>query len=91
MSLEQGTKLRKGKIIDSLSEENTSINLVMAESNTSYSADSNDISDNSSQLPEMKENYERKISELQSEFNQLKDLMVAVIKKSSKDSPSTSS
>ena len=90
MSLEQGTKLRKGKIIDLLSEENTSTNLIMAESNTKYS-DTNDISNISSRLPEMKEKFERKISELQSEFSQLKDLMMAVITKSSEDSPSTSS
>ena len=78
MSLEQGTKLRNGKIIDSLPEENTSSNLVLAASNNNDS-DTNDISDISFQLTEMKENYEKKISELHSEFSQLKDLMMAVI------------
>ena len=39
----------------------------------------------------MKENYERKISELQSEFSQMKDLMMAIINKPKSDSPSTSS
>ena len=62
----------------------------MAVSNT-VDSDTNDSSDISSQLFEMKENYERKISELQSEFSQLKDLMMAVISKSNNDSPSTSS
>ena len=62
----------------------------MAVSNT-VDSDTNDSSDISSQLFEMKENYERKISELQSEFSQLKDLMMAVISKLNNDSPSTSS
>ena len=90
MSLEQGTKLKNGKIIDSLPEEKTSTNLHLAESNTNDS-DNNDSSDISSQLTEMKEIYEKKRSELHSQFSQLKDLMMAVIKKSSEDSPSTSS
>ena len=90
MSLEQGTKLRKGEVIDSLPEESTSTNLVMAEPNSNDS-DTNDISDISSQLTEMKENYEKKISELHSEFSQLKDLMMAVIKKSNEETPSSSS
>ena len=38
----------------------------------------------------MKENYERKIGELQSEFSQLKDLMMASINKANSDCPSTS-
>ena len=80
MSLEQCTKLRNGKIIDSSPEENTSTNLVKAESNTNDS-DTNDISDISSPLTEMKKNYEKKITELHSEFSQLKDLMMAVNKK----------
>ena len=90
MSLEQGTKLRNGKVIDSLPEENTSTNLVMAQSNSNDS-DTNDISDISSQLTEMQENYEKKISELHSEFSQLEDLMMAVIRKSNEETPSTSS
>ena len=60
MSLEQGTKLRNGKIIDFPSEEHTSTDLVMAESNTTDS-DTNDNSDISSQLTEMKETDERKL------------------------------
>ena len=81
MSFEQGTQLRNGKVISFMSEENTSSSNVMAESNT-VDSDTNDSSDISSQLTEMKENYERKISELQSEFSQLKNLMMAVISKS---------
>ena len=62
MTLEQGTKLKNCKIIDFPSEENTFTDLVMAESNTTDS-DTNEISDNSSQLTEMKEIYERKSNE----------------------------
>ena len=76
MCLEQGTKLRNGKVIDSSTEENISENIILAESN-SNDADVNEGSDISSQLSEMIENYERKISELQTEFSQLKDLMMA--------------
>ena len=61
----------------------------MVESDSNDS-DTNESSDIFSQLSEMKENYKRKISELQSEFSQLKDLMMAVISKSNNDSPSTS-
>ena len=38
----------------------------------------------------MRENYERKISELQTDFSQLKDLMMAIINKSNNEGPSTS-
>ena len=51
MSLEHGTKLRNGKVIDSPSEDNTFAHFVMAESNTTDS-DSNDNSDISSRLTE---------------------------------------
>ena len=57
----------------------------MAESTTTDS-DSNDNPDISSQLTEIKENYERKINKVQTEFSQLKDLMIAIIKKSSEGS-----
>ena len=90
MKLEQGTQLRNSKIIDFSSEKNTSTNLAMPESNTTDS-DTKNNSDISSQLTEMKENYERKIKELQSEFSQLKDPMMAVMKKSKEDSSSSSS
>ena len=89
MSLEQGTRLRNGKVIDSSTEENISENIIMAESNSNDS-DVNEGSDISSQLSEMNKNYERKISELQTEFSQLKDLMMAIIKKSNNEGPSTS-
>ena len=62
----------------------------MAEPNPNDS-DTNDSSDISSQLSEMKENYERKINELHSQFGQLKDLMMPVIKKTSNDSQPSSS
>ena len=81
MSLEQGHLLRNGKIISSTPEENIPLNNVMAESNVTDS-DTNDNSDISSQLTEMKENYEKKINDLHSEFSQLKDLMLAIINKS---------
>ena len=90
MSLEQGTKLRRGKVIDSPSEDNISTQSVMTETNI-VDSDSNDNSDFSSQLTEIKENYERKIYELQSEFSQLKDLMMAIISKTNDDNPTSSS
>ena len=62
----------------------------MAKLNT-VDSDTKLNSDISSQLIEMKENYERKISELQSEFSHLKDLMMAVISISNNESPSTKS
>ena len=64
MSLEQDTKLRKGKVIHSSPEDNISTQSAMTEPNTT-SSDTNDNSDISSQLTEIKENYERKISDLQ--------------------------
>ena len=78
MSLEQRTQLKNGKIISLLPEENTSSSNVMVEPRVTGS-EVNDGSDISSHLSEMKENYERKIGELQSEFSQLKDLMMAII------------
>ena len=89
MSLDQGTRLRNGKIIDPSSKENTPENLAMSEPNSDDS-DTNESSDISSQLSEMKENYERKISELQTEFSQLKDLMMAIMNESNNEEPSTS-
>ena len=73
-----------------MSEENTSSSNAMAESSITDSG-VNDGSDISSQLSEMKENYERKIGELQSEFSKLKDLTMVIINKSNNDIPSTSS
>ena len=90
MSLEQGTKLRSEKVIDSPLEDNTSTQSVMTEQNI-VDSDSNDDSDISSQLIQMKEIYERKVSELQSEFGQLKDLMMAIISKTNDDSPTSCS
>ena len=88
MTLEQDTKLRNGKLIDSPSGENTPAHSIMAESNTTDS-DSNDNSDISSQWTERKETYEREINELESEFGQLKDLMKAIISKPNEDGPSS--
>ena len=85
MSLSQGKVLRNGKIIESPLEMNTPEESNMAQSNSNDS-DTNDSSDISSQLSEMKENFERKINELHLEFSQLKDLMMAVIDKTNIDS-----
>ena len=90
MSLEQGTKLRNGKVVDSPLEDNTSTQSVMTEPNICDS-DSNDNSDISSQLTEIKEIYERKISDLKSKFIQLKDLMMAIVGRANEDSPTSSS
>ena len=90
MNPEQGTELRSGKIISSSSETSIPTNPDMAQSSVNDS-DSNETSDISSQLSEIKESYERKINELHNEFSQLKDLMMAVISKTdSENRPSTS-
>ena len=89
MSLEQGTQLRNGKIISLMSEENTSLSIVMVEPSVTGS-EVNGGSDTFSYLAEMKENYEKRIGEQQLEFSQLKDLMMAIINKPNSDSPSTS-
>ena len=85
MSVEQGTRLRNGKIIDSAAEISLTNPSVMAEAN-SVDTDSNKNNDVSCQLAEIKENFERKISDLRSEFSQLRDLMMTVLKKSDNDS-----
>ena len=62
----------------------------MTDSN-SEDSDSNEISDISSQLTELKESYEKKINELQMEFSELKGLMMAFMNKQSENIPSSSS
>ena len=84
MSLEQGTKLRNGKIIDSPSQTNTIAHSTMNDINTTnfYSNDNSDIS---TQLTEIWENYEKKINDLQAQFSQLKDLLMAIVNKPNED------
>ena len=89
MSLDQDTRLRNGKVIDYTSETDLPTTSTMTDSNPADS-DSNEISDISSQLSEIKENYVKKINELQMEFSELKGLMMAIINKQSGNSPSTS-
>ena len=90
MSLSQGKVLRNGKIFESPLEMNTSEESNMSQSNSNDS-DTNDGSDISSQLSEMKENYDRKVNELHLEFSQLKDLMMAVMDKTNNYSQPSSS
>ena len=66
MSIEQGTKLRNGKIIDFSPETNTVIHSARTDSNPADS-DRNNNSDISFQLTEIRENYE-KINDLQADF-----------------------
>ena len=80
MNPDLGTELRSGRVISSSSETPIQTDPDMAQSSANDS-DSNEVSDISSQLSEIKESYERKINELQNEFSQLKDLMMAVISK----------
>ena len=80
MNPDLGTELRSGRIISSSLETPVQTDPDMAQSSANDS-DSNETSDISSQLSEIKESYERKINELQNEFSQLKDLMMAVISK----------
>ena len=90
MNSDQGTELRSGRIISSSLETPVPTDPDMAQSSANDS-DSNETSDISSQLSEIRESYERKINELQNEFSQLKDLMMAVISKTdSENRPSTS-
>ena len=85
MSQEQGTKLRNGKILESTSENNPIEPSTMTESN-SAEVESIRNSDVSSELTEIRENYKKRIKDLQSEFSQLNDLMMAILKKSNSDS-----
>ena len=85
MSQEQETKLRNGRILESTSENNPIEPSTMTEGN-SADVESIENSDVSSQLTEIRENYEKRINDLQSDFSQLKDLMMAVLKKSNSDS-----
>ena len=84
MSQNQGTVLRNGKINDSSSDTTPPEDLNMAQANSNDS-DTNDNSDISSQLSEIKESYERRISELHQEFSQLKDLMMVIVNKNSSE------
>ena len=89
MNSDQGTELRSGRIISSSLETPVPTDPDMAQSSANDS--DNETSDISSQLSEIRESYERKINELQNEFSQLKDLMMAVISKTdSENRPSTS-
>ena len=58
---------------------------------SSHDSDANEGSDISSQLSEIRENYERKINELHQEFSELKDLMMAIVSKNSPETRPSSS
>ena len=90
MNPDQGTELRSGRVINSSSETSSPTDPDMAQANSNDS-DTNEASDISSQLSEIKENYERKINELQSEFSQLKNLLMAVIGKNDENNLPSSS
>ena len=90
MSQNRGTVLRNGKIIDSSSDTALPEDLNMAQTNSNDS-DTNDGSDISSQLSEIKESYERRINELHQEFSHLKDLMMAIVNKNNSESQPSSS
>ena len=90
MSQNQGTVLRSGRIIDSSLITAPSEDLNMAHANSNDS-DTNDGSDISSQLSEIKESYERRINELHQEFSQLKDFMMAIVNKNNSESQPSSS
>ena len=90
MNQDQGTVLKSGRVIDSSSEIESPADLNMAQTN-SKDSDTNDSSDISSQLSEIKESYERRINELHQEFSQLKDLMMAIVSKNSSESQPSSS
>ena len=90
MNPDQGTELRSGRVINSSSETSSPIDPDIAQSSANDS-DNNEASDISSQLSEIRENYEKKINELQNEFSQLKNLLMAVISKSDENNLPSSS
>ena len=90
MNPDQGTELRSGRVINSSSETSSPVDPDMAQANSNDS-DTNDNSDISSQLSEIKESYERRINELHQEFSQLKDLMMAIVSKNNNESQLSSS
>ena len=90
MNQGQGTVLRSGGVIDSSLEIESPADPDMAQANSNDS-DTNDNSDISSQLSEIKESYERRINELHQEFSQLKDLMMAIVSKNNNESQPSSS
>ena len=90
MGQNQGSVLRNGKIIDPSLDTTPPEDLNMAQANSNDS-DTNDNSDISSQLSEIKKSYERRISELHQEFSQLKDLMMAIVNKNSSETQLSSS
>ena len=90
MNPDQGTELRSGRVINSSSGTSSPIDPDMAQS-SAIDSDNNEASDISSQLSEIRENYEKKINELQSEFSQLKNLLMAVISKSDENNLPSSS
>ena len=90
MNPDQGTELRSGRVINSSSEPSSPTDPDMAQANSNDS-DTNENSDISSQLSEIKESYERRINELHQEFSQLKDLMMAIVSKNSNESQPSSS
>ena len=90
MNPDQGTELRSGRVINFSSETSSPTDPDMAQANSNDS-DTNENSDISSQLSEIKESYERRINELHQEFSQLKDLMMAIVSKSNNESQPSSS
>ena len=90
MNPDQGTELRSGRVINSSSGTSSPIDPDMAQSSANDS-DNNEASDIWSQLSEIRENYEKKINELQSEFSQLKNLLMAAISKSDENNLPSSS
>ena len=90
MNPDQSTELRSGRVINSSSGTSSPIDPDMAQSSANDS-DNNEASDISPQLSEIRENYEKKINELQSEFSQLKNLLMAVISKSDENNLPSSS
>ena len=90
MNPDQGTELRSGRVINSSSETSSPADPDMAQANSNDS-DTNDNSDISSQLSEIKESYERRINELHQEFSQLKDLIMAIVSKNNNESQPSSS
>ena len=82
MSLEQETRqgsLRNGKILERATENPPMDSSTMTEINFA-DAESVGNSDVFSRLVEIRDNYEKKVNDLQSEFSKLMDLMMVVFR-----------
>ena len=85
MISEEGIRLRSERILDLTAHTQPIDSLAMTDTNAVETGSVGDFSV-SSQIAEINDSYERKFIALQSGIGQLKDLMLAMIEKSSNSS-----